>query len=67
MAGKKPAKVNSSNKTVQPTLPGKATYYMAALKGVFHVCPKCSKKTGRGIVYENQNELYCSRRCVTAA
>jgi len=58
MAGKKPA---------QETLPGKATFYMAGGKGVFHICPKCSKKTGRGIVYENQNELYCSRRCITAA
>jgi hypothetical protein len=67
MAGKKTAKVNSSNKTSQPALLGKATYYMAALKGVFHTCPKCSKKTGRGIVYENQNELYCSRRCLASA
>ena len=66
MAGKKPAKVNSGNKTVQPTLPGKATYYVADLKGVFNICHKCSKKTGRGIVYEDQNQLYCSRRCVTA-
>ena len=67
MAGKKPAKVNSSNKTTQAVLPGKATFYMAGGKDVFHICPKCSKKTGRGIVYENQNELYCSRRCIIAA
>lgn len=66
MAGKKPAKVNLGNKTTQRVLPGKATYYMAGSKDVFNICPKCSQKTGRGIVYEVENQLYCSRRCVTA-
>lgn len=65
MAGKKPAKVNLGNKTVQPTLVGKATYYVAGSKDLFNICPTCFKKTGRGIVYEDQSKLYCSRGCIT--
>jgi len=64
MAGKKPAKVNSGNNVKQDDRPGKATLYMAIGRDTFHTCPICKKKTGKGIVYEHQNTLYCSRGCV---
>lgn len=67
MAGKKPAKVNSSNKVKQDDRPGKATLYIAAGRGTFNNCPTCNKKTGKGIVYEDQNILYCSRGCIVKA
>ena len=64
MAGKKPAKVNAGNKVNQKELPGKATMYITGYKGGFHTCPTCGKKTGKGILYELNNELYCSRGCL---
>jgi hypothetical protein len=67
MAGKKPAKVNSGNNVKQDDRPGKATLYIATGRDTFHICPTCSKKTGKGIIYEHQNTLYCSRGCVAKA
>lgn len=67
MAGKKPAKVNSSNKVKQDVRPGKATLYISGGKDTFHICPTCNKVTGKGIVYEIQNILYCSRGCIARA
>ena len=67
MAGKKPAKVNLGNNTKQDNRPGKATLYMATGRDTFNICPTCKKKTGKGIVYEDQNILYCSRGCIARA
>jgi len=67
MAGKKPAKVNSGNSVKQVERPGKPTLYVAGLKGSGNICPKCGKQTKKGIVYEHQNILYCSRGCVAAS
>ena len=64
MAGKKPAKGNSSVKTKEPEQPGKLVKYIGAYKGVFHTCPNCSSKVGRGLLYEFNNQMYCSRRCI---
>lgn len=64
MAGKKPAKVNLGNKSKEMERPGKATLYVSDNKNNFNICPKCGKSTGKGIVYEYQNTLYCSRGCV---
>jgi hypothetical protein len=64
MAGKKPAKGNSSVKTKEPEQPGKLVKYIGAYKGVFHTCPSCSSKVGRGLLYEFNNQMYCSRRCI---
>ena len=64
MAGKKPSKVNYGNKTKEAERPGKATMYMAGDKNSFNKCPKCGKKTGKGILYDYQNALYCSRYCI---
>jgi len=64
MAGKKPAKVNSSNKVKHIDSPGKATLYMGLGKGISCVCPACGSKTGRGIMYDYLNELYCSKTCI---
>lgn len=64
MAGKKPAKINSGNKTKQIDRPGKATLYIAGFKAERNICPNCNKETRKGIVYEHQNALYCSRGCI---
>ena len=64
MAGKKPAKVNSGNKIKQDDRPGKATLYVAGFKAERNICPNCKKETRKGIVYEHQGSLYCSRGCV---
>jgi hypothetical protein len=66
MASGKPAKRNISNSA--PSAPrvddGVNVLYVGAGKSVFHKCPVCSKSTGKGIVREYKNELFCSRGCV---
>jgi len=68
MASGKPAKRNVSNSA--PSVPkvddGQNVLYVGAGKSVFHKCPVCSKSTGKGIVREYKNELYCSRGCVVS-
>jgi hypothetical protein len=66
MASGKPAKRNVSNTTVSaPKIDdGQNVLYVGAGKSVFHKCPVCSRSTGKGIVREYKNELYCSRGCV---
>jgi hypothetical protein len=66
MASKKPAKRNVSNTSVSiPKIDdGINVLYVGAGKSVFHKCPICSKSTGKGIVREYKNELFCSRGCV---
>jgi hypothetical protein len=67
MASKKPAKVNSGNKLKEIDRPGKATLYVAGFKAERNICPNCKKETRKGIVYEDQNILYCSRGCIARA
>jgi hypothetical protein len=66
MASGKPAKRNVSNSA--PSAPkvddGQNVLYVGAGKNVFHKCPVCNKSTGKGIVREFKNELFCSRGCV---
>lgn len=64
MAGKKPAKVNSANKVKAPEKPGKVVKYIGAYKGVFHTCPTCKNKIGKGLLYEHKDVMYCSRNCI---
>ena len=68
MASGKPAKRNVSNST--PSAPkvdeGQNVLYVGAGKSVFHKCPVCNKSTGKGIVREYKNELFCSRGCVVS-
>jgi len=66
MAGKKPAKKNFAN--TAPVMQkveekGKPVLYVG-LKGVSFVCPTCNRKLQRGIVYEHNNEKFCSRNCI---
>lgn len=64
MAGKKPTKNYSNNKVKDILRPGKATLYISGGKKTFHICPVCNKSTGKGIVYELKDILYCSRGCI---
>jgi hypothetical protein len=66
MAGKKPAKKNVSNTpvaTLKVEQPGKPILYIG-LKGKSFVCPSCSRELQRGMVYEHNNEKFCSRNCI---
>ena len=67
MAGKKPAKVNSSGSVKQAEQIGKIIKYIGAAKGVFHICPTCNSKVNRGLVYEHNNVTYCTRNCIPKA
>jgi hypothetical protein len=65
MAGKKPAKVNSSNKKEVVVLPGKAIYYMGSKGTEGFTCPSCKRTLLKGIIYEHtDSSSYCSRRCI---
>jgi hypothetical protein len=64
----KPAKRNISN-SVTPTVKvddGQNVLYVGAGKSVFHECPVCGKSTGKGMIREYKNELFCSRGCVVS-
>lgn len=63
MAGKKPAKVNSSNKKDSVVLPGKAIKYMGSESKQFE-CPTCKRTLVKGILYEHNNEMFCTRGCI---
>ncbi len=63
MAGKKPAKVNSSNKKEVVILPGKAVYYMGLMTEGF-TCPVCKRNLIKGIIYEHEGSSYCTRSCI---
>jgi hypothetical protein len=68
MASGKPAKRNVSNTVVStPKIDdGQNVLYVGAGKSVFHKCPVCNKSTGKGMVREYKNELFCSRGCVVS-
>ncbi len=62
----KPAKRNISNSA--PLSPrvndGVNVLYIGASKSVHHTCPECGKITGKGMIREYKNTMYCSRYCV---
>lgn len=65
MAGKKPAKVNSSNKKEKVELPGKAVKYMGSKNAKSFDCPTCNRSLIKGIIYEHtDSNSYCSRVCI---
>lgn len=64
MAGKKPAKVNSSNKKQVVNLPGKALLYFGRKDAEPFVCPTCKRSLIKGIIYEHEGSSYCKRRCI---
>jgi hypothetical protein len=65
MASKKPAKkpLSDSGNSKNKELLGKAIYYMG-LKTDGFTCPACSKKVIKGIIYEHNNAMHCSRKCI---
>ena len=64
MAGKKPAKINSNNKVKESERLGKATMYIGYKTAGF-TCPTCNKNIIKGIIYEHNSALYCSRYCIS--
>jgi hypothetical protein len=64
MAGKKPAKKNITNTSVQVVEPlGKVIKYYGCPEKPF-CCPSCGNKFIKGMMYEYENKKYCSRRCI---
>lgn len=65
MAAKKSTKKNTGDSTTakKKDLLGKAVYYMG-LKTQGFICPVCKKKINKGIIYEHNNTLHCSRTCI---
>lgn len=65
MAGKKPAKVNSSNKKETVIVLGKAVLYKGSKDAKGFECPTCKRSLIKGIIYEHTDaNAYCSRRCI---
>ena len=67
MAGKKPAKKNVSNTpvaTLKVEQPGKAILFVGVLGKSFK-CPTCDRELQRGMIYEHNNERFCSRKCIS--
>jgi hypothetical protein len=64
MAGKKPAKVNSSNKKEKVEMPGKAVRYMGSKDSQAFSCPTCKRELIKGIIYEHKSSAYCTRGCI---
>jgi hypothetical protein len=65
MAGKKPAKRNVTNTPVQTKVEekGKAILYYG-ISGTKFSCISCAREFQKGMIYEHNNERYCSRRCI---
>lgn len=66
MVGKKPAKVNAGTvKEKVKELPGKAVKYFSPARGQNpFICPVCSRNLYKGIVYDHNSMMYCSRGCI---
>ena len=64
----KPAKRNITNMGDKAAVnrPGKPVLYIGTAGAVFE-CPDCKRTMGKGIVYENNSKLYCSRNCIESA
>jgi hypothetical protein len=63
MAAKKPNKVNSGTATKEAERLGKATMYIGYKTAGF-TCPTCNRNLIKGIIYEHNSEMYCSRGCI---
>lgn len=42
---------------------GKATLYVG-MGGKTFSCPSCNRTFSKGIVYDHNNKLFCSRNCI---
>lgn len=65
MASKKPAKpIAGQNRDKGPQLPGKAVLFYGMSGAKPFCCPTCGRQFVRGIFYEENNQGYCTRRCI---
>lgn len=66
MAGKKPAKKNFANAVpaVQKIEEKGKPILFYGISGVKFNCASCNRKFIKGMIYEHNNERYCSRRCI---
>jgi hypothetical protein len=65
MASKKPAKAMAGQaKDNNKTLAGKAVMYFGSKNAAPFICPNCNRSLIKGIIYEESNDSFCSRRCI---
>lgn len=66
MASKKPAKVNAGTvREKVKELPGKAIKYFSPVRGQNpFICPSCNRTLYKGIVFDYNTIMYCSRKCI---
>jgi hypothetical protein len=65
MAAKKPAKKNITNSVVkEKALPGKMVKYHGSKGAKPFICPTCHKSLIKGILFEDNSIMYCSRTCI---
>lgn len=64
MAGNKSGKSNNPLLNAKPIEePGKPVLYIGLLGKKF-TCPTCERSLSRGIIFENLDKRYCSKRCI---
>lgn len=66
MAGKKPAKKNFANAApvVQKVEEKGKPILFYGIAGVKFHCASCGREFIRGMIYEHNNERFCSRKCI---
>lgn len=66
MAGKKPAKKNFANAApvVQKVEEKGKPILFYGIAGVKFHCTACSREFIRGMIYEHNNQRFCSRKCI---
>jgi hypothetical protein len=65
MAAKKPAKKNITTMTVKDkVIPGKAVKYHGSKNANPFICPTCNRSLIKGILFEDNSNMYCSRTCI---
>jgi len=52
-----------ADKVIKKDLPGKAVLYVGSY-GTSKDCPACKTSVTRAIMWEDGNEMYCSRGCI---
>lgn len=63
MAQKASKRLNSDLGFKVKELLGKPTKFIGVLGEVF-TCPTCSRSLKKGIIYDHEGSLYCSRNCI---
>lgn len=53
----------AGDKVVEKILPGKSVLYIG-MGGKTFSCPSCDREFSKGMTYEHNGAMYCSRGCI---